>query len=376
MSAAVTYLGQACCCLDVCINRLCHVCDREAVENPLNMMVLFLMVMQLFYYLCFVMLCQPSSDNAFIIRAAMSYRTSLECELKRLRFGFSIPLWKNASQSWMRIPLPAAVRVSIEMNVTIRSKGLHLLHATGLQASMMITGHFLSNFMSLCRSRIRSIVVPIVQATFIASIASVIYTTLDCTEEDASSPNQPLFKISARRIDANSVTIDINPSIISASLYVFVKQLLIDWHCSANDDCELTPDDDCAPASVIAAAVIEKQSDNSGCLSGVTARHVATADAIQVRVKSFRVTYHSQDARIYTVIVRNIRSHHICTHCQSLQAGSIDGPARRHPLFSARHIHIQVVTPDREGFDFTLHAADLEEETSLLLLRSDSLAST
>lgn len=362
VSAAVTYLGQACCCLDVCMNRLYHVGDRVAEDQPFNMMDLLLLVMQLFFYLGFIMLFQPSNDNAFIIRAAMSYRTSLECKLQRLRFRLS-PLWRKDSQpSWMmRVPLfPAAVRLSIDMDVTISSKGL-LLHVSGLQASMMITGHLLSNSLSLCRSRIRSFVVPIVQATFIASIASMISTALDCTataeEEDASS-NQPLFKISERRINANSVTIDINPSIISASLYVFVKQLMTDWHCSANDnDCERTPDDDCASPTMA-----EKESDNnvSSSVSGGTARHAATAVcATEVRVKSFRVTYR-EDARIYSVIVRIIRSQYIYTHSCSQRCinGLVLHP---HPVVSARRIHMGVAIPDRKGFVFKLHATDLEE---------------
>ena len=370
VSAAVTYVGRACCCLDVCMNRLYPVDGRETVDSLFNIMILLFLVMQLFFYLCFV-LCQPSSDNAFIIRAAMSYRTSLKCKLQRLRFGLS-PLWRKASPvSWMRIPFPAAVRVSIEMDVTISSKGL-LLHATGVHASMMITGNFISNSFSFFRSRIRSIVIPIVRATFIESIASVIHTALNCTateEEDASS-NQPLFKISARRIDVNSVTIDINPSIISASLYVFVKQLLTDWYCSLNDDSESTPNDDYVPFSR-AEVMAEKESDNSLCpsVSGVIVRDAVSA--IQVRVKRFRVRYR-EDTRIYTVIVRTIRSQHVCTHCQSSQARSTDSPAHHHPIVSVRNIQIQVAMPDREGFDFNLQARDLEWTTALLL-RNDSL---
>lgn len=363
VSAAVTYVGQACCCLDVCMNRLYPVGGREAVDSLFNIMVLLLLVMQLFFYLCFV-LCQPSSDNAFIIRAAMSYRTSLECKLQRLRFGLS-PLWRKASPvSWMRIPFPAAFRVSIELDVAISSKGL-LLHATGVHASMMITGNFLYNFLSFFRSRIRSIVIPIVRATFIESIASVIHTVLNytATEEDDASSNQPLFKISAHRIDANSVTIDINHSITSASLYVFVKQLLTDWYCSLNDDCESTSNDDCVPFSR-AEVMAEKESDNIVCpsVSGVTVRDAAAVSAMQVRVKRFRVRYR-EDARIYSVIVSTIRSQHVCTHCQSSQAISIDSPAHHHPMASVRHIQIQVAMPDREGFDFKLHATDLERMT-------------
>ena len=367
VSAAVTYVGQACCCLDVCMNRLYPVDGREAVDSLFNIMVLLLLVMQLFFYLCFV-LCQPSSDNAFIIRASMSYRTTLKCKLQRLRFGLS-PLWRKASPvSWMRIPFPAAVRVSIEMDVTISSKGL-LLHATGVHASMMITGNLISNSLSFFRSRIRSIIIPIVRATFIESIASVIHTALNCTateEEDASSKH-PLFKISARRIDANSVTIDINPSIISASLYVFVKQLLTDWYCSLNDDSESTPNDDYVPFSR-AEVMAEKESDNSVCpsVSGVTERDAVSA--IQVRVKRFRVRYR-EDTRIYTVIVRTIRSQHVS---QSSQARSTDSPAHHHPMVSVRHIQIQVAMPDREEFDFKLEARDLERTTALLL-RNDSL---
>jgi hypothetical protein len=266
----------------------------------------------------------------------------------------------------MRIAFPAAVRVSIELDVTISSKGLQL-HATGVHASMMITGNFLSDSLSFCRSRIRSIVIPIVQATFIESIASVIHTA---TEEKDAFSNQSLFNISAPRIDANSVTIDINPSIISASLYVFVKQLLTDLYCSVNDDCVPTPNDDCVP-STRAEVMTEKESDNSvyQSVSGVTARHVAAFSAIQVRVKSYRVRYR-ENARIYTVIVRTIRSQHVCAYCQSSQARSIDSPTH-HPVVSARHIHMQVAMLDGKGFHFKLHATDLERTTPLLLLSSD-----
>jgi len=146
---------------------------------------------------------------------------------------------------------------------------------------------------------------------------------------------------------------------------------MTDWYCSLNDDSESTTNDDYVVPFSRAEVMAEKESDNSVCLSvsGVTVRDAVSA--IQVRVKRFRVRYR-EDTRIYTVIVRTIRSQHVCTHCQSSQERSMDSPAHHHPMVSVRNIEIQVAMPDREEFDFKLQARDLERTTALLL-RNDPL---